>query len=172
MLSVFEQRTVWGILMGAEIRALYFAELSNRFQRRQRLLVLGSLVLSGGAFLSLVTTVIPAQSQWNWIKAALALFSAILSAWSLVAKNERSSIDAQDLHFRWNVLALEYRRLWSDVYSDGAHSKLVALEDQEALLSKSSTTMPNDVRLMKKCQANVEMHHRDESPAAPEPITA
>jgi hypothetical protein len=58
MLSEYEQKIAWDSMLGAEIRAAYFAALSVRYQARQRRLVLGSLVFSSGAFLALVTTVI------------------------------------------------------------------------------------------------------------------
>jgi hypothetical protein len=160
MLSEYEQKIVWDSLLGAEIRSQFFAELSVRYQTRQRWLVGGTLVLSSGAFLSLVTTVIPAP--FGWVKPMLALLAAILSAWSLLAKNERNSIDSADLHFRWNMLAMDYQTVWADVYGDQVRDRLRELQEREALLSKSSTAFPDDEALMEKCQDNVVMHHRPE----------
>ena len=160
MLSEYQQKIVWDNLLGAEIRAAYFAELSGRYLRYQRMLLLGSLLLASGAFLSLVTTIIP--QNLAWIKAGLAFFAAFLSFWSLVAKNEKASIDAADLHFRWNVLAMEYQALWSNVQDEGASTKLTALTQREAELSKSSVSFPDDESLMIKCQDNIVMHHQQE----------
>jgi hypothetical protein len=162
MLSEYEQRTVWDGMLGAEIRAQYFAELSGRYQARQRWLVLGTLVLSSGAFLSLVTTVVPASL--GWVKPLLALLAAILSLWSLLARNERNSIDSADLQFRWNMLAVDYQRIWADVDSETARTRLQELQERDAVLSKSSTAFPDDETLMAKCQKYVEMHHRSEQP--------
>ena len=160
MLSEYQQKIVWDSLLGSEIRAAYFAELSGRYLRRQRLLVLGSLILSSGAFLSLVTTYVPPSLLW--IKALLALLAAVLSFWSLLAKNERGSIDAADLHFRWNMLAMDYQTLWADVGSELASGKLSDLMKREAELSKSSVSFPDDATLMAKCQDNIVMHHQNE----------
>jgi hypothetical protein len=160
MLSAYEQKIVWEGMLGAEIRSAYFAALSVRYRATQFRLVLGSLVLSGGAFLTLVTTVVPAN--FGWVKPCLALLAAVLSAWSLLAKNERNSIDSADLHFRWNMLAIDYQTIWADVYSEGARARLAEVREQEALLSKSSTAFPDDERLMGKCQDNIVMHHRQE----------
>ena len=146
MLSTFQQKVVWDNLLGAEIRAAYFAELSGRYLKKQRLLNLGTLLLSSGAFLSLVTTAVP--SRYGWIKPMLALLAAGLSTWSLIAKNERGTIDSADLHFRWNMLAMEYRRIWADVDAESAPMKLHELEKREAELSKSSVTFPDDAELM------------------------
>ena len=160
MLSEYEQKIVWDGLLGAEIRAAYFAELSGRYMRRQRLLVLGSLVMSSAAFLSLVTVAVPPNLEW--VKPTLTLLAAILSAWSLVAKNERSSIDSADLHFRWNMLAIDFDGLWADSFGDGASVRLAELRKREAEISKSSTAFPDDGSLMERCQDNVLMHHRQE----------
>ena len=158
MLSDFQQKTVWDGWLSAEIRAAYFAELSGRYQRAQKYLVAGSLVLSSGATLALVSSAIPAS--YAWVKPVLTLMAAILSAWSLVAKNERGSIDCADLHFRWNTLAMDYEALWADVHSDDAAGQLAQLRRREAELSKSSTAMPDKVGLMLKCQENIVMHHQ------------
>jgi hypothetical protein len=150
-------------MLAAEIRAAYFAELSGRYRRLLGRLVLGSLLLSSGAFLTLVPTVVPARL--GWIKPSLALLAAALSFWSLVAKNERSAIDTADLHFRWNMLAIEHEGLWADIYSEHAADHLAELRRREAELSKSSTAFPDDQALMERCQDNVVMHHQSEAHA-------
>jgi hypothetical protein len=160
MLSEFQQQTVWENWLAAEIRAAYFADLVQRFQSRQKLLVVGGLLLSSGATFTLLTTVVP--DRFSWIKPTLTVLAAALSLWSLVAKNERSSIDCADLHFRWNMLALEYESLWSNMYGDEAHSKLEQLRMEEAAISKSSTAQPAYTGLLKKAQHNVLMHHQNQ----------
>jgi hypothetical protein len=160
VLSEYEQKTVWDGMLGAEIRAQYFAELSVRYQARQRWLVLGTLVLTSGAFLSLVTTAVPAPL--GWVKPLLVLLAAILSACSLAATNERNSIESADLHFRWNMLALDFQHLWADIYEDQARARLREVQERDAILSKSSTAFPDDETLMLKCQDHVEMNHRSE----------
>ncbi len=160
MLSEFQQKIVWDAMLSAEIRSAYFAELSGRYQRTQRRLVVGSLLLSSGAFLSLVTSTVP--TSLSWVKPALAFMAAALSFWSLVAKNERSSIDAADLHFRWNMLAIDFQGVWADIYAGDSADRLAELRKREAELSKSSTALPDDQSLMEKCQENVLMHHQQE----------
>jgi hypothetical protein len=82
--------------------------------------------------------------------------------WSLLAKNERNAIESTDLHFRWSMLAVDYQRIWADVFRVGARSQLAEAQEREALLSKSSTMLPDNEGLMGKCQDNVVMHHRSE----------
>jgi hypothetical protein len=158
MLSDFQQTTVWESWLAAEIRAAYFAELVQRFQSRQRFLVVGSLLLSSGATIALLTAIVP--PDLNWIKPTLTLLAAGLSLWSLVAKNERSSIECADLHLRWSTLALQYETLWGDMYADTAAATLTQLRTEEIGLSKSSTSQPAYTRLLEKVQQNVIMHHQ------------
>jgi hypothetical protein len=160
MLSDFQQTTVWESWLAAEIRAGYFAELVQRFQSRQRLLVVGSLLLSSGATIALLTAIVP--PDLNWIKPTLTLLAAGLSLWSLVAKNERSSIECADLHMRWGTLALHYETLWADMYGDTAAAALMQLRTEELGLSKSSTSQPAYTRLLEKVQQNVILHHQNQ----------
>jgi len=160
MLSDFQQTTVWESWLSAEIRAAYFAELVQRFQSRQKFLVVGGLLLSSGATITLLTAIVP--PTLNWIKPTLTLLAAGLSLWSLVAKNERSSIDCADLHLRWNTLALQYETLWSNMYADDAVTKLIQLRTDELTISKSSTSLPSYTRLMEKVQQNVVLQHQNQ----------
>ncbi len=160
MLSDFQQSAVWEGWLSAEIRAAYFASLVQKFQSRQRLLVVGGLVLSSGATLTLLTSVVPPNLYW--IKPTLTLFAAILSLWSLVARYERNSIECSDLHFRWNTLALHYEELWSNMFTDYAAAHLMKLKTDEISLSKSSTSQPVLSGLLEEAQENVLMHHRNQ----------
>ena len=158
MLSDFEQDVVWEAWLAAEIRSGYFAALVNLFQNRQRLLVVLSLLLSSGATLTLLTTIVP--PSLGWIKPLLTVLAAGSNLWSLVAKNERNAIDCADLHHRWNTLATEYEALWASVYDDSATERLAQLRKEESAISKSSTAMPTYSRLLSKVQDNVLIHHQ------------
>ncbi len=160
MLSEFQQGALWESWLSAQIRSDYFAALTNRYQHWQKMLVCGSLVLSSGATIALLTTVIP--NNLSWIKPALTVLAAALSAWSLVAKNERNAIDCADLHSRWNSLALDYEILWSNTHTKNALAKLESLRRREIEISKSSASMPEDLSLLSKLQDNVTMHHQHE----------
>jgi hypothetical protein len=158
-LSDFQQKTLWEAWLSAEIRANYFALLSVRYQSRQKLFTAGSLVLSSGATVSFLVTVIP--ENFSWVRPALTLAAAVLSAFALVSRNERSAIDCQDLHSRWNTLAMEYEDLWANVYAEDASETLRQLRKKEAEISKSSTAMPAISRLLNRAQDSV-MHHQDQ----------
>ena len=159
MLSEYQQDVVWEGWLSAEIRAGYFARLVQRYQRRQQLLVLGTLLLSSGATVLLLTAVVPAG--WGWIKPLLTLIAAGLSLWSLVARNERNATECADLHGRWYAIALRYEGLWSNVYAEDAGERLDRLLEDEMAVSKSSTAFPEDKKLLGAIQDNVVMHHAE-----------
>jgi fucose 4-O-acetylase-like acetyltransferase len=157
MLSELQQKAVWESWLSSEIRANYFADLSYRYQFRQRALTWLTLAFSSGAFATLVTDWLPVE--FAWIKAALVFLAAALSLWSLVVQNQKNATDCSDLHFRWNKLAGEFESLWGHMYSEDAAILLEALKEKGAELSKSGTAFPNKARLMEKWQEHVVQHH-------------
>ncbi len=161
MLGDFQIGVLWDAWLSAETRSQYFGALVNRYQFRQKALVVASLLLSSGATLTLLTAVLPPHLAW--VRPTLTVLAGAFSLWSLVAKNERNAIDCSDLHFRWNVLAMDYEDLWANVHGDDAVDRLAVLRKREAELSKSSTTMPFNERLLGKMQDNVMMHHKVET---------
>jgi hypothetical protein len=59
MLSELQQKRVWEGQLAAEIRASYFADLANSYQRVQRRVTWTTLVLSSGAAATLLADGIP-----------------------------------------------------------------------------------------------------------------
>ena len=82
-----------------------------------------------------------------------------LSAWSLIAQNEKVSTDCSDLSFRWSKLATEYQSLWDDMYSPEAPVRLRMLLERDAEISKSGNALPNRERLLQKWEEHVVRHH-------------
>jgi len=154
MLSEHQQKNVWEGWLSSEMRANYFADLSGRYQRRQQYLTWLTLVFSSGAFGTLVTDWVP--KGWAPV---LALLTVCLSLASLVAQNQKKAFECSDLHFRWSRLASDYEALWDDMYSEEAVSRLRALDERGAELSRSGTALPYKENVMKKWQRHVERHH-------------
>ncbi|MGH9661894.1 MAG: hypothetical protein ACRD96_25320, partial [Bryobacteraceae bacterium] len=61
MLSDAQIKRLWENMLSAEIRANYFAELAERFSRRQRYATWGVLFLSSGAFASFAFRDLPSE---------------------------------------------------------------------------------------------------------------
>jgi len=153
MLTVLEQQRVWDGLLAAETRAHYFADLCGRYHRKQKYLTWATLLFSSGALGTLVRDWLP--NYLSWLPAVLALGTVALSLWSLIAKNEKSSIDCSDLHFKQNTLAREFEDLWDDMYSDSTPAKLRQLESRAAEYSRTATGFPNKAKLMLKWENHV-----------------
>jgi hypothetical protein len=157
MLSELQRKDVWEGWLGGEIRANYFADMSDHFQTQQKILTWMTLLFSCGAAASLIADWLPAGLQW--VKAVLMLLTAGISFFMLLQQNQKRITECADLHFRWNRLANEYKALWDDMYSPDALDKLRALEEKEAELSKSSMAIPNNERAMLKWQDYVVTQH-------------
>ncbi len=153
MLSEAQQTRVWEGMLASEIRANYFAELSAQYLSRQRYSTLGALILSSGAFASLLV------NSPMWLRLLFTLLAAVISLYSFVMQNQKLAFDAADLHDRWNRLAKDYARLWEDVDADGALGMLEELVDRGSGLSKSGLAFPNRKRAMLKWQDYVEQQH-------------
>src|SRR5580692_223154 len=157
MLSELQRKDVWEGWLGGEIRANYFADMCGRYQSHQKTLTWMTLIFSSGAAATFIADWLPADKQW--IKPALALLTAGVSFLTLLQQYLRRVTECADLHFRWNRLANEYKRLWDEMYAPEALSRLCELEEKEAELSKSSTAIPNHPRTMLKWQDYVQRQH-------------
>lgn len=155
MLSEAQIERVWQGMLGAEIRANYFAELTERYNRRQRLATWGTLFMSSGA---LATILVQLPQGWAWIRAGLAALAAALSLYSVVRQNNKLSFDAAELYSRWNKLSSAYETLWEDVTVEDGAEILNALRAQGHELSKSGTVFPNDEKAMLRWENHVIAH--------------
>jgi hypothetical protein len=160
MLTALQQREVWEGMLGAEIRSNYFADLSGRYARKQRIATWATLAFSSGAVAALIAT-------WpDYVRITLAAITAGISAYSVVMQNQKLAVDSSDLHARWSRLANDYRRLWDDMYAEDALSVLDGLLQREEELSKAGTAFPNRRRVMEKWEAHVVAHHTGAMKAA------
>lgn len=158
MLTDLQRKAVWEGWLSAEIRANYFADLSGRYQRTQRIVTWATLVFSSGAFFALLSDWLP--PKFSWVRPVLAFATAALSLWSLTSRNERREIDCLALHFRWNILAQEFERLWDDVHADSSEARFREMQERSAQLSKIGASFPNKQKLLLKWQDYVELHHK------------
>ena len=151
MLSEAQQKRVWEGMLGAEIRADYFAELAGNFLWRQRAATWTTLFLASGS----VATLLANQAAPEW-RLAFAIATTAVILCSVVMQNQKLAVDASDLHARWNRLSSEYERVWENVYAEDAISTLDALTDLSMELSKSGRIFPNYPEKMLKWQNYVE----------------
>ncbi|SPE40855.1 exported hypothetical protein [Candidatus Sulfopaludibacter sp. SbA3] len=144
--------------MAAETRALYFADLASRYTRRKQWITGISFFLSSGAVASLIgkfPQVVP-------LVASAAV--AVLSAYSMAVSLDRKIARMVKLHSAWNVISIEYQRLWNYPKGDDAEEQLYAIFQREKEPSElAATEAPNDPKLLRLWQDRVfNMHHLTE----------
>ena len=157
MLSEAQIARVWEGMLESEMRALYFGELVEYYQNRQRWVSIAGVVASSAAFASFTVQLIPSVVQ-----PYLTLAAAVIGAYGLVAQNNRKAIDSADLHLRWNKIYLEYRMIWENVYSADAEVRLQAVTEKDAEASRAGTSFPNDRKRLARWQRFVESRYTSE----------
>ncbi len=147
MLSEAQVRRVWEGMLGAEIRAKYFAELSGSYLKRQHYATLFTLL-----FASADAAAFFAQLPHNlaWIRGALAVVVAGLSIYLALAQNERKAIDSANLHGRFSRLQKGYEAIWEDTHDPDAVMNLKSLDDEAIEASNAATILSNDQKAMSR----------------------
>ena len=149
-------KRTWEGMLGAEIRANYFADLVSRYNAEQKWLTWGTLFLSSGAFVSILAELPP---EFQWLRAALVGLTAALSLWSVVRENHKNAVEAANLHSRWLKIANVYTDVWENIYLADAKEKLDAATALEAEASGASSGFPYEKGRMLKWERHVVAHH-------------
>ncbi len=142
-------------MLGAEARALYFADLASRYTRYKQVITGASFFLSSGAAASVI------GKAPEWIPVLLALVAAGANAYSIAVGLDRKIGTMAKLYAAWSRIATDYDRLWNHAYDDDAEAQLDAISQREVEPSElAATEAPNDQRLLGKWQERVfSMHH-------------
>src|SRR5271170_7027043 len=134
MLNEFQTTRVWENMLAAETRALYFADLASRYTREKQWITGVSFFLASGAAASLIGK-LP-----QWVPLVASAVVAVLSAYSMAVGLDRKISTMAKLHSAWNVISLEYQRLWNHTYSDDAEEQLYVLFQREKEPSELAVT--------------------------------
>jgi len=156
MLSDAQKTRVWQGMIGAEIRAKYFAELSGRLLRHQRWGTWFTLLFASSNALSLLTAI---PQGWTWIRLALAVCATGTSIYLALAGNIQKAFECSNLHEGWSRLSQGYRTIWEDTQSQDAPALLQELDSRAIEISKSSISLPYDKKAMGKWQTHTEREH-------------
>lgn len=116
-----EANAIWERKVEAEIRSLYFADLTTRFTRRKQIVTGMSFFLSTAA----AATVI---GKLPWIvPVTLSAVVSLATAYSIATGLDRRISTLAKLHSEWNSLSDEYDRLWSRWYDEETEDAVNAL---------------------------------------------
>ncbi len=156
-LSGAQEKRVWDGMLGSEIRAKYFAELSGKYQRKQQLATWGTLSFATADAASFLAHL---PEDFLWIRAALAVCAAAVSIYLALAQNERKALDCSDLYARWGRLHKAYEAIWEDIQADDAMSRLRELDEQAIEASKLANSLKYNRKAMRRWQDHTEKEYQ------------
>ena len=158
-----EQRErIWGEMLDAETRSLYFAGLERRYQVHEQKVTLLILLLSSGSVVSLLADI---PADYHLLRAALPAITAALSGFLLLEKHSSKARTCSYLHARLEKLAADYEDLWSTLDDPAALREWKRLQAVGRDLSETATKLPSKVRQLRKWQSFV-LRRRNLAPAA------
>jgi len=151
-LNLAEQKRVWDGLYTSEVRNNFYAFLSLRYQRRQVRITWLTLLLSGGAAATFVTTKI--AQPYPLVPPILSIVTAAISAYSLVAKNEKKGIDSSRLSQKYAQVALSYEVMFGRMHLTTSE-ELQKLDEKKTELGEAGHSLDYSKRLMSKAERHV-----------------
>ncbi len=148
-------------MMEAEIRSMYFGDLASRYTRYKQILSGASFFLSSGAAAALI------GEAPKWVPVALAIVSALASAYSMAVNLDRRANTMAKLQHEWNTLQAGYERLQSHWQESAAEETLEELINRAAVASElAATEAPNDGKLVAKWANWVYSRYQNQSTTA------
>ncbi len=143
MLTEPQIADVWEGQISAEVRSLYFGDLASVYALRKQWITGLSFFLSSGAAATLIGK-LPL-----WVPIVLSILVAVITAYAVAVNLDSKIRTMAKLHYAWNQIGNDYRRLWNHTYSEEAESELEDLERRQLELSELATTdAPNDPKRM------------------------
>ncbi len=138
MLTQEEITSLWERMLSAEVRALYFADLANRYTQQKQWITGASFFLASGAAASLLGK-LP-----TWVPLLLSCVTALLSAYSVARGLDGATRTMAKFHSAWSELAAQYDTLWNHTHTESASTQLHQLISKEIELStQAATEAPN-----------------------------
>ena len=150
MLTEPQISDVWEGQVSAEVRSLYFGDLASVYTRRKQWITGLSFFLSSGAAATLIAK-LPV-----WVPIVLSLIVAFITAYAVAVNLDSKIRTMAKLHYAWNQIGNDYRRLWNHTYSEEAESELADIQRREMEFSELATTdAPNEPKRLLRWQDQV-----------------
>jgi hypothetical protein len=152
-----ELRTsIWESLLDAEMNVKYWGYLAERFVKRERALKITLALTTSGGLLSL--------SFWNSFPAGPVVLGVVntVLACSLPILNYSGRIETMSgLRGSWAQLCIEYQRIWQQfgTLHSSCENEFRLLKERTVHLSVIETRLPNDRKLVQRCQREVIQSH-------------
>jgi hypothetical protein len=154
MLTQSQIEDVWKRQLAAETRALYFADLANRYTAQKKWITAISVFLSSGAVITLL------GKSPAWVPVTLSIVTAVINAYSSAFGLDSRMRSMAKLYAQNSQLANDYERLWNNVYAEDAGATWDVLVHRDTEVSETATTeAPNDQKRMGRWQDYVFTQH-------------
>jgi hypothetical protein len=140
---------IWESLLDAEMNVKYWGCLARRLIARERALkiILAITTCSGVVSLSI----------WRNFPNVLGVVSAVLACGLPILNYSERIEKMSNLRGSWSQLTMEYERIWQNVGTaqSNCENEFRLLKDREVGLNVIETGLPNDRKLVQRCQQEV-----------------
>jgi hypothetical protein len=144
MLTESQTGRVWAKMLEAEVRAMYFGELTATYAKRKQIITGLSFFLSSGAAATL------AAQTARWVPLVLSIASAILMAYSIAVTLEKAVENMTKLHYLWSQIQDDYEQLWNHWYGEDAEDVLRDILKRSRDASETGAQAPYDEKRIEK----------------------
>ena len=142
-----QRHRLWGSMIGAHVRADYFAHLAIRYGRVER----ACRAITGMS--CLVAAHLIFREHFGASAGLLAVGAASVTMLELFLMLGNKRAGAVGLHWSWHRLGIDYEALWNDTYRSDAGQTLVRLQGRAAELSNRALSTPCNERRMTRRMA-------------------
>ncbi len=154
MLNDSQYKRTWDHMLGAEVRAFYFAEMTDRCATLKRAFTFLTFLLSSGAAAT-ITAKLPAL-----VPIILSLVTAAITAYSVAVDLDGRVKAASKLHETWSNIAFGFDDLRGSPDASDADEKYQELMRRDLEASVAGTTsVPYEKRRVEKWAAHVYASH-------------
>jgi hypothetical protein len=154
MLTDSQYKSVWERQIEAEVRSLYFADLTHRFAQQRQAITFLTFFLSSGAAAILVAK-LP-----SWVAILLSILVALLTAYSVALRLDVKISTMSKLHGEWATLAIGYEQLRENADGEDTDAVLSDLLRRDLEASKlAAIEAPNDQERMARWTDQVFLQH-------------
>jgi hypothetical protein len=154
MLTDTQYKTVWERQIDAEVRSLYFADLTHRYAQQKQAMTFLTFFLSSGAAVTLIAKFPP------WVAIMLSALVALMTAYSVALRIDAKISTMSKLHGDWATLAVEYENLRENPNGVNTDAVLNDLLRRDLEASKiASTEAPNDQKRIARWTDQVFSYH-------------
>ena len=142
-----QRRRLWGSMIGAHVRADYFARLASWYGG----------VAQACRFVSgmscFVAALLVFREHLGVLAGLFAIGAGMVTMLELLFTLGNKRAGAVGLHWSWHRLGIDYEALWIDTYRSDAGQALVKLEERGADLSNRALSTPYNERRMTRRMA-------------------